>query len=84
MLNSIANVFQRMDGLLSSMTLDQFESTARPRMIGTLNLHEALEDSPLDFFQIWTSCTVMFGTATQSNYHLPMLSWMHSPITHTT
>ncbi|KAF5869444.1 putative polyketide synthase protein [Botrytis fragariae] len=56
------------DGLFSSMTLDQFESTVRPRVIGTLNLHEALKDSPLDFFQMWSSWTVMFGTATQSNY----------------
>ncbi|TGO27521.1 hypothetical protein BPAE_0041g00680 [Botrytis paeoniae] len=56
------------DGLFSSMTLDQFESAVRPRVIGTLNLHEALKDSPLDFFQMWSSWTVMFGTATQSNY----------------
>ncbi|TGO55088.1 hypothetical protein BOTNAR_0252g00060 [Botryotinia narcissicola] len=41
------------DGLFSSMILDQFESTVRPRVIGTLNLHEAVKDSPLDFFQMW-------------------------------
>lgn len=50
------------------MTLEKFHSTLRPRVIGTLNLHEALKDSPLDFFQMWSSWTVMFGTATQSNY----------------
>ncbi|PQE21953.1 polyketide synthase protein [Rutstroemia sp. NJR-2017a WRK4] len=56
------------DGLFHSMTLEQFYGTVRPRVVGTLNLHEALKDSPLDFFQMWSSWTVMFGTATQSNY----------------
>lgn len=50
------------------MTLEKFHSTLRSRVIGTLNLHEALKESPLDFFQMWSSWTVMFGTATQSNY----------------
>ena len=50
------------------MTLDRFYSTIKPRVIGTLNLHEALKNSPLDFFQMWGSWTLMFGTATQSNY----------------
>lgn len=56
------------DGLFESMTLDKFYSTVRPRVVGTLNLQAALKDSPLDFFQMWSSWTVMFGTATQSNY----------------
>ena len=60
--------FRIQDGLFESMTLEKFHSTLRPRVIGTLNLHEALKDSPLDFFQMWSSWTVMFGTATQSNY----------------
>ncbi len=50
------------------MTLEKFHSTLKPRVIGTLNLHTALRDCPLDFFQMWSSWTVMFGTATQSNY----------------
>jgi hypothetical protein len=56
------------DGLYESMSLENFNATARPRIIGTLNLHTALKDSPLDFFEIWSSWTVIFGTATQSNY----------------
>lgn len=56
------------DGLFESMSLDRFNATTRPRVIGTLNLHEALKSSPLDFFEIWSSWTVVFGTATQSNY----------------
>ena len=50
------------------MTIEKFHSTLKPRIIGTLNLHEALKDSPLDFFEMWSSWTVMFGTATQCNY----------------
>ncbi|KAI4212601.1 MAG: hypothetical protein LQ351_004673 [Letrouitia transgressa] len=56
------------DGLFESMSLERFNATVRPRVIGTLNLHEALKNSPLDFFEIWSSWTVVFGTATQSNY----------------
>ncbi|KAL8669472.1 MAG: hypothetical protein Q9168_005934, partial [Polycauliona sp. 1 TL-2023] len=56
------------DGLFESMTLEKFHSTVKPRVIGTLNLHTALQDSPLDFFQMWSSWTTMFGPATQSNY----------------
>lgn len=50
------------------MTLDMFNATVKPRVTGTINLHLALADSPLDFFMMWTSWTCMFGTATQSNY----------------
>ncbi|KAL9085918.1 MAG: hypothetical protein Q9165_007401 [Trypethelium subeluteriae] len=56
------------DGLFESMSLEQFNATIHPRVLGTLNLHEALKNSPLDFFEIWSSWTVVFGTATQSNY----------------
>ncbi|KAF2181508.1 hypothetical protein K469DRAFT_589235 [Zopfia rhizophila CBS 207.26] len=56
------------DGLFQSMSLERFNETVQPRVIGTLNLHEALQGSPLDFFEIWSSWTVVFGTATQSNY----------------
>jgi NADPH:quinone reductase-like Zn-dependent oxidoreductase/SAM-dependent methyltransferase len=56
------------DGLYESMSLDRFNATVLPRVVGALNLHEALKHSPLDFFEIWSSWTVIFGTATQSNY----------------
>jgi len=56
------------DGLFESMPLDRFNATVHPRVIGTLNLHEATKDCPLDFFELWSSWTVVFGTATQSNY----------------
>ncbi|KAI1419983.1 hypothetical protein F5Y12DRAFT_720070 [Xylaria sp. FL1777] len=56
------------DGLFESMSLDRFNATVRPRVVGTLNLHVATLNCPLDFFELWSSWTVIFGTATQSNY----------------
>ncbi|KAI1858549.1 uncharacterized protein JN550_012596 [Neoarthrinium moseri] len=56
------------DGLFESMSLNRFNATVHPRVIGTLNLHNATKHLPLDFFELWSSWTVVFGTATQSNY----------------
>ncbi|KAI1264396.1 hypothetical protein F5Y18DRAFT_390351 [Xylariaceae sp. FL1019] len=56
------------DGLFQSMSLDRFKATVHPRVVGTLNLHKATRHCPLDFFELWSSWTVVFGTATQSNY----------------
>ncbi|ORY63304.1 uncharacterized protein BCR38DRAFT_475285 [Pseudomassariella vexata] len=56
------------DGLFADMSLDRFYATVRPRVIGTLNLDAATRDCPLDFFELWSSWTVIFGTATQANY----------------
>lgn len=56
------------DGLFESMPLSRFNATVIPRVVGTLNLHKATLNCPLDFFELWSSWTVIFGTATQSNY----------------
>jgi hypothetical protein len=50
------------------MTLANFNKTMRPRVLGTLNLHEALENTELDFFVMWSSWTKMIGSASQGNY----------------
>ena len=50
------------------MTLEMFEATLKPRVIGTMNLHEATLRSPLDFFMMWSSWTAIFGTGAQANY----------------
>lgn len=50
------------------MTLEKFQATVQPRVRGSMNLHTALEHSPLDFFMMWSSWTAIFGTATQTNY----------------
>jgi hypothetical protein len=56
------------DGLFETMSLSRFQATVRPRVLGTLNLEAATEGCPLDFFELWSSWTVVFGTATQANY----------------
>lgn len=56
------------DGLFESMSLSRFHATVRPRVLGTLNLEAATRECPLDFFELWSSWTVVFGTATQANY----------------
>lgn len=50
------------------MSLDDFNKTMRPRVIGTINLHEALFQAPLDFFMMWSSWTSILGSLSQGNY----------------
>jgi len=50
------------------MTLEDFNKTMRPRVIGTINLHNALLNSPLDFFIMWSSWTTILGSLSQGNY----------------
>ena len=50
------------------MTLDDFNATYQPRVQGTINLHNALKDSPLEFFVTWSSWTSIFGVPAQTNY----------------
>ena len=45
-----------------------FNALIGPRVGGTINLHQALDGQPLDFFLMWSSWTAIFGTATQTNY----------------
>ena len=40
----------------------------RTRVEGTVNLHEATSNQPLDFFLMLSSWNAIFGTPTQSNY----------------
>ncbi len=44
------------------------DALIKPRVGGTINLHDTLDGQPLDFFLMWSSWTAIFGTATQSNY----------------
>ncbi|KAL8790243.1 MAG: hypothetical protein Q9195_006466 [Heterodermia aff. obscurata] len=56
------------DRLFENMTLDEFNATFKSRVQGTINLHNALSESPLDFFVTWSSWTSIFGVPTQTNY----------------
>lgn len=50
------------------MSLDEFNAAVRPKVLGTLNLHRALKDQPLDFFLMTSSIVGVIGTVMQSNY----------------
>ncbi|KAM3080176.1 hypothetical protein ACMFMF_003585 [Clarireedia jacksonii] len=56
------------DSFLHSMTLTDFNTTFEPRVKGTMNLHQVLENISLDFFVMWSSWTKMIGSASQANY----------------
>ena len=49
------------------MTLERFNANMQPRVIGTLNLHHALQQAPLDFFILWSSWTTILDSTLQSN-----------------
>jgi hypothetical protein len=50
------------------MSLDIFNAVIQPKVRGTINLHEALLTSPLDFFVMTSSIITAIGTSTQCNY----------------
>jgi len=50
------------------MTSESFKAVLRPKVQGTINLHEALIHEPLDFFVMTSSTLGLKGTATQSHY----------------
>lgn len=56
------------DSFFSEMTFEDFVATSRPRIQGTMNLHNALHSSPLDFFLMLNSWATLLGSASQSNY----------------
>ena len=60
------------ESLFSSMTLDSWMTSIRPKVHGTWNLHNALgRDSratTLDFFLMTSSISGSVGTATEANY----------------
>ncbi|KAF2197579.1 putative polyketide synthase [Delitschia confertaspora ATCC 74209] len=56
------------DVLFEKMTFSQFQSVLDPKVRGTINVHEATLDQPLDFFLMTSSIVTLVGTATQSAY----------------
>jgi len=50
------------------MTTESFNAVLRPKVQGTINLHEALIHEPLDFFVMTSSTLGLKGSATQSHY----------------
>ena len=50
------------------MSLDMFNAVIKPKVLGTVHLHELLLDQDLDFFVMTSSVLGAIGAATQSNY----------------
>jgi hypothetical protein len=57
-----------------------FMSAINPKMLGAINLHNALKDTPLDFFVMTSSISAVLGNPGQTNYcagnsFLDSLAW---------
>lgn len=50
------------------MTVEKFHEVLDPKVQGTINIHQALFNEPLDFFVMTSSSLGIKGTATQSSY----------------
>ncbi|MDP2662703.1 MAG: SDR family oxidoreductase, partial [Dehalococcoidia bacterium] len=56
------------DGLLMQLDAAALNSVLRPKMMGGWLLHRLLEDSPLDFFVLFSSAGSLLGQPGQGNY----------------
>ncbi|MGK3989844.1 SDR family NAD(P)-dependent oxidoreductase [Sorangium sp. So ce136] len=56
------------DGVLLQQSWERFRRVLAPKVDGTLNLHHATLDLPLDFFVCFSSIASVLGSAAQGNY----------------
>jgi acyl transferase domain-containing protein/acyl carrier protein len=56
------------DGLLAQLDAPAFDSVLRPKVTGGWLLHRLLEDTPLDFFVMFSSAGSLLGQPGQGNY----------------
>ena len=56
------------DGMFHNMNIDGWSRVVNPKLRGSVNLHEALQDQQLDFFVMTSSITATLGSTGQSNY----------------
>lgn len=56
------------DTPLENMSKEELEEALLPKVLGTLNLHEASKDFNLDFFLMHSSVAAVFGNPGQCNY----------------
>lgn len=66
--------------MYEQMTYDRFAAGTIPKVQGALSLHNALKETPLDFFVMTSSLTAVLGNSGQSNYcagnsFLDSLAW---------
>jgi phthiocerol/phenolphthiocerol synthesis type-I polyketide synthase C len=56
------------DSMVHRMTSQQFWNAARPKILGSWNLHRLTLDAPLEFFVLYSSAATTLGTPGQANY----------------
>ncbi len=56
------------DGFIRQLDLSRLHPVLRPKLTGTLNLHEATLASPLDHFVLFSSVAATLGSVGQANY----------------
>ncbi|KAI4118120.1 MAG: hypothetical protein LQ345_001759 [Seirophora villosa] len=56
------------DGLFDAMTYENWKISTTTKVQGAMNLHNALQNTPLDFFVMTSSVSGTLGTPGQSNY----------------
>ena len=61
------------DGMLADMSLEQLTRAMHPKTVGSWNLHHATlpennQQTPLDFFVLFSSVAAMLGSPGQANY----------------
>ncbi|OQE38549.1 hypothetical protein PENCOP_c008G00808 [Penicillium coprophilum] len=56
------------DALFENMTYEQWEAALRPKVIGSLNLHDQFQSPDLEFFITLSSVGGIVGNACQANY----------------
>ncbi|KAL8727151.1 MAG: hypothetical protein Q9166_006247 [cf. Caloplaca sp. 2 TL-2023] len=56
------------DGLFHSMSYDNWVTSTKAKVQGSANLHNALKDTPLDWFIMTSSTSGTLGTPGQANY----------------
>jgi acyl transferase domain-containing protein/nucleoside-diphosphate-sugar epimerase/acyl carrier protein len=56
------------DGMIETMTREQFLDVLAPKVAGAWNLHALTSNAPLDFFVLFSSVAAILGSPGQSNY----------------
>ena len=56
------------DALLVNKDPEEFRAVLAPKIQGTVNLDEALQNEPLDFFVMFSSIAAVFGNVGQTDY----------------
>lgn len=54
--------------MFDGLSYQNFTAAVNPKVIGALNLHKSLLDSPLDFFVMTSSISAVLGNPGQTNY----------------